>query len=377
MIRVYERIADIDPAAWDALAGGHPGLQHAFLDAMEQSGSVSAETGWQPCHLTLWQDAVLIAAMPLYRKAHSWGEYVFDWAWARAYEQQGLDYYPRLVSAIPFSPLPGARLLAQDDAGRAALIEAAIALTKELGDSSLHLLFPTPADAKFAGEHGMQLREQVQFHWQRQPAWASFDDFLGSMSHDKRKKIKQERRYVREAGVEVKRKYASEIDAADWRFFMRCYQHTYLEHRSQPYLNLDFFLRLHAAMPEACLLILAYRDGKPIAAAFDLVGPSALYGRYWGAVWGEGGFVPGLHFELCYYQGLEFALGRGIDLFEGGAQGEHKLARGFLPVTTWSAHWLAHPAFADAVGRFLDQERQAVDEWAEQLAAQHPFKHQP
>ncbi|KPC50438.1 GNAT family N-acetyltransferase [Amantichitinum ursilacus] len=377
MIRVYDRIADIDAAAWNTLAGPHPGLQHAFLDALEQSGSVNAETGWQPCHLTLWdaeENGQLMGAMPLYRKAHSWGEYVFDWAWARAYEQQGLDYYPRLVSAVPFSPLPGNRLLARDDASRAALIKGAIELTRQLGDSSLHILFPTPEDARFANQHGMQLREQVQFHWQRDPAWTSFDDFLGSMSHDKRKKIKQERRYVREAGVTVERKAGADITEADWRFFIRCYQHTYREHRSTPYLNLDFFLRLHAAQPDACLLVLAYREGQPIAAAFDLVGPDALYGRYWGAVWDSAGFVPGLHFELCYYQGLEFALERGLNLFEGGAQGEHKLARGFMPVTTWSAHWLAHPAFRDAIGRFLRQERQAVDEWAEQLAAQHPFK---
>ncbi|MDR3430003.1 GNAT family N-acetyltransferase [Silvimonas sp.] len=376
-LRVFDQIADIQPDAWNRLAGTHPALQHAFLQALEQSGSVDVQAGWQPCHLTLWRDGQLVGAMPLYRKSHSWGEYVFDWAWARAYEQHGLDYYPKLISAVPFSPLPGARLLAENDEDRRALIEAAIGVTRELGDSSLHILFPTPTEAQFAGECGMQLREQIQFHWQRDPAWHSFDDFLASLNHDKRKKIKQERRkalHGPDGEIDVVRKHGTAITARDWAFFERCYANTYLEHNSQPYLNLAFFKQLHAAMPDACLLIIASRNGQPLAAAFDLVGPDALYGRYWGAQWDDAGFAPGLHFELCYYQGLEFALEHGLDTFEGGAQGEHKMARGFMPVTTWSAHWLADPRFANAVGRFLANERQAVDEWAEALAAQHPFR---
>ncbi|GGP23158.1 GNAT family N-acetyltransferase [Silvimonas iriomotensis] len=379
-LKICERLSDIPAPAWNALAGAHPALQHAYLDALEQSGSVDADSGWQPCHLTLWRDDELAGALLLYRKSHSWGEYVFDWAWARAYEQHGLAYYPKLVSAIPFSPLPGARLLAHTDADRRLLIESAIGITRELGDSSLHILFPHEADARLAADCGMQLREQIQFHWQRDPAWHTFDDFLGSMNHDKRKKIRQERRKSLSgpAGeITVERKFGAAISAADWAFFIGCYNNTYLEHRSQPYLNLAFFRQLHAAMPESCLLIIASRNGQPIAAAFDLVGPDALYGRYWGAQWDEAGFVPGLHFELCYYQGLEFALERGLGTFEGGAQGEHKLARGFLPVTTWSVHWLADRRFADAVGRFLKNERQAVDEWAETLSAQTPFRHQP
>ncbi len=376
-LRICEQLDQIPAPAWNALAGAHPALQHAYLAALEQSACVDADSGWQPCHLTLWRDDELAGALLLYRKSHSWGEYVFDWAWARAYEQHGLAYYPKLVSAVPFSPLPGARLLARSDEDRRLLVESAIGITQELGDSSLHILFPHEADARLAATCGMQLREQIQFHWQRDPAWRTFDDFLASMNHDKRKKIRQERRKALNgpAGeITVERKYAEAITDEDWAFFIRCYNNTYREHRSDPYLNLAFFRQLHAAQPQACLLIVASRNGRPIAAAFDLVGPDALYGRYWGAQWDDAGFIPGLHFELCYYQGLEFALERGLNTFEGGAQGEHKLARGFLPVTTWSVHWLADRRFSDAVGRFLQNERQAVDEWAETLAAQTPFR---
>ncbi|GLS02899.1 hypothetical protein GCM10007860_00420 [Chitiniphilus shinanonensis] len=374
MIRPHATIAELPAADWDALAGDAPMLRHAFLDALEQSGCVGGDSGWQPSHLALWRDGTLRAAMPLYIKQHSYGEYVFDWAWARAYTEHGLSYYPKLVGAVPFTPLPGPRLLARDDADRLALIRGALELADQGGMSSLHLLFGDDADLAACDAAGMTRREQVQFHWQRQPGWHDFDDFLDSLSRDKRRKIRQERRKVTEAGVRVRRKLGRQIGADDWAFFMRCYDSTYREHRSTPYLNLDFFLRAHAAQPDAWVMALAYRDDAPIAAALNLAGPTRLYGRYWGAQWDAGGWVPGLHFELCYYQGIEHALANGLDTVEGGAQGEHKLARGFSPVMTHSAHWLAHPAFADAVERFLDRERRLVGAYHDELNAHLPFR---
>ncbi|GAA5785320.1 GNAT family N-acetyltransferase [Chitiniphilus shinanonensis] len=374
MIRPHATIAELPAADWDALAGDAPMLRHAFLDALEQSGCVGGDSGWQPSHLALWRDGTLRAAMPLYIKQHSYGEYVFDWAWARAYAEHGLSYYPKLVGAVPFTPLPGPRLLARDDADRLALIRGALELADQGGMSSLHLLFGDDADLAACATAGMTRREQVQFHWQRQPGWRDFDDFLDSLSRDKRRKIRQERRKVAEAGVRVRRKLGRQIGADDWAFFMRCYDSTYREHRSTPYLNLDFFLRAHAAQPDAWVMALAYRDDAPIAAALNLAGPTRLYGRYWGAQWDAGGWVPGLHFELCYYQGIEHALANGLDTVEGGAQGEHKLARGFSPVMTHSAHWLAHPAFADAVERFLDRERRLVGAYHDELNAHLPFR---
>ncbi|TJZ77626.1 GNAT family N-acetyltransferase [Chitiniphilus eburneus] len=374
MISLHPTIAELPATAWDALAGEQPMLRHAFLDALEQSGCVGGDSGWTPCHLALWRDGVLCGAMPLYAKQHSYGEYVFDWAWARAYAEHGLSYYPKLLGAIPFTPLPGPRLLARTDADRQALIRGALDRAAQLDMSSLHLLFGDDADLAACDAVGLIRREQVQFHWQRQAGWQDFDDFLASLSRDKRRKIRQERRKIGEAGVRIERKAGHAIDAGDWAFFLRCYDSTYREHRSTPYLNLDFFLRAHAAQPEAWMMALAYRDDAPIAAALNLVGPARLYGRYWGAQWDAAGWVPGLHFELCYYQGIEHALATGLSVVEGGAQGEHKLARGFSPVMTHSAHWLAHPAFADAVDRFLDRERRLVNAYRDELEAHLPFR---
>ena len=366
-VRVVEDLADIPAAAWNALAGANPFLRHEFLSALHETGCASERTGWAPRFLTLDEGGRLTGALPLYLKSHSYGEYVFDWAWADAYERSGLDYYPKLLSAVPFSPVTGPRLLAADAAARRRLIEAAIELAR--GVSSLHVLFPPGDEARELESAGLMLRRGVQFHWSN-PGYRDFDDFLATLTHDKRKKIRQERRRVREAGVSLVRKVGAEITRDDWRFFTRCYALTYRAHRSSPYLNLAFFTRLGETMPEHVLLVIAERDGRPIASALDVFTPEALYGRYWGAV----EHVPALHFEACYYQALEFCIERGIAAFEGGAQGEHKLARGFLPQETWSAHWLRHPQFADAVERFLAREAAGVERYIDELREHSPFR---
>jgi predicted N-acyltransferase len=308
--------------------------------------------------------------MPLYLKSHSYGEYVFDWAWADAYQRHGLAYYPKLLAAIPFSPVSGPRLLAVSDAARAALVRAALALAQNA--SSLHVLFPQPQEAMLMRAAGMMLRSGVQFHWNN-PGYGSFDDFLLQLSHDKRKKIRQERRKVADAGATFRRLRGGDIRESDWEFFTRCYQHTYREHRSTPYLNLEFFQRLGQTMAQHVLLIVAERDGKPIASALNLYSKETLYGRYWGALQ----YLPCLHFEACYYQALEFCIEQKIKVFEGGAQGEHKLARGFLPVKTQSAHWLAHPEFSDAVERFREREHRGIDSYVDELNEHSPYKDAP
>jgi predicted N-acyltransferase len=366
-LKVLESLADVPAPVWNALAGGHPFLRHEFFHALHETGCAVEKSGWLPQFVTLWRGDELAGAMPLYLKGHSYGEYVFDWAWADAYQRHGLDYYPKLLAAIPFTPVTGPRLLARDDDARRALIAGALALAK--GVSSLHVLFPLDAEARLLEDAGLMRRRGVQFHWEN-AGYASFDDFLATFSHDKRKKIKQERRKVREANVVFKRKVGVEITEEDWRFFTRCYTLTYRAHMSTPYLNLAFFRRLGGALPEHLLLIVAERDGRPLAAALNVFSESVLYGRYWGAV----EHVPMLHFETCYYQALEFCIERGIALFEGGAQGEHKLARGFMPIETTSAHWLAHPQFADAIERFLEREGAGVERYIDELREHAPYK---
>ncbi len=368
-IQVVDSLATIPASDWDALAGNHPLLSHAFLHALHESGCASAETGWAPCHLTLWRDNRLAAAMPLYLKSHSYGEYVFDWAWADAYQRHGLRYYPKLLNAVPFTPVTGPRLLATNETDRGALLDAALAFARQTGVSSLHCLFPAPPEVAAFESAGLMLRASVQFHW-RNEGFRDFDDFLARMNHDKRKKIRQERRKVREAGIEFRWLRAAEATQADWRFFVECYDRTYRAHHSSPYLNLDFFLRLAQAMPERLLLILGYRQGLPVASAFNIIGDETLYGRYWGTK----EFHSGLHFETCYYQAIEFCIAEKLGYFEGGAQGEHKLARGLLPQRTVSAHWLAHPEFAEAVTRFLRKEASGIGHYVDELSEHSPFK---
>ena len=368
-IRVVDDPTALDPVAWNRLAQGHPFLRHEFFRALHDTGCATARTGWAPQFLVLERDGALAGAMPMYLKSHSYGEYVFDWAWADAYQRHGFEYYPKLLAAVPFSPISAPKLLAADDIARRALIGAALALARQT--SSLHVLFPTQAEAKLLADAGCMLRRSVQFHWTNR-GYADFDAFLATLSHDKRKKIKQERRKVREAGVTLRRLVGAEIGPAEWRFFARCYTNTYREHLSTPYLTRAFFERIGETLGAHLLLVIAERDGHPIASALDVFTNETLYGRYWGSI----EHVPALHFEACYYQAIEFAIERGIGVFEGGAQGEHKLARGFLPVETLSAHWLAHPEFADAVQRFLDRESAGVERYLDELNERAPFKRQ-
>jgi predicted N-acyltransferase len=368
-IRILDALAEVPAARWDALAGDNPFLRHAFLDALETTGCASEDTGWTPKHVTLWDGARLCGAMPLYLKSHSYGEYVFDWGWAEAYHKHGLQYYPKLLCAVPFTPASGPRLLAPTAAERRALVDAAFALAASTRASSLHILLPDEAQAAELEARGMMIRSSVQFHWENR-GYADFDAFLAGMSHDKRKKIKQERRRVREAGVVFERLTGREASDRDIAFFTACYNRTYRQHHSTPYLNRAFFERLVQAMPDNVLLVIGRRDGVRIAAALNVFTPAALYGRYWGAT----EFHSGLHFETCYYQAIEFCIDRGIALFEGGAQGEHKLARGLLPVRTLSAHWLAHPQFASAVEHFLARETNGIGAYLDELNEHSPFR---
>ncbi|MGN6389396.1 MAG: GNAT family N-acetyltransferase [Burkholderiaceae bacterium] len=373
LTRIVSSLSEIGQAAWDGLVAAqqdrNPFLSYAFLHALHESGSAAPSTGWEPNYLTLWHGDALRAAMPLYAKHHSYGEYVFDWAWADAYRKNGLDYYPKLLSAIPFTPVAGARLLAADDAARAALVRSLRQVQEATGLSSTHVLFPPQRDAALLEDAGFLLRTGVQFHWLNQ-GYADFDAFLGTLDRKKRKNIRAERRKVREAGVAFRHVPGCDASESDWRFFHRCYRRTYEAHYSTPYLNLDFFLRIGAAMPANLLLVVAEQDGKPIASSLLVHDATTLYGRYWGATRS----IDCLHFETAYYQPLEFCIARGIARFEGGAQGEHKMARGFLPHKTWSAHWLAHPAFAGAVERFLASESSGIDAYIDELNERNPFR---
>ena len=368
-LRILDSLAGVDPTRWDALSGGNPTLAHAFLHALHESGCAAGDSGWTPQYLSAWDGTRLAGAVPLYVKAHSYGEYVFDWAWAEAHERHGVPYYPKLVAAVPFTPATGARLLADDEGARATLAEALLGLARNSNVSSLHILFPRDEDLPALRGAKLMERTGVQFHW-RNPGYRDFGDFLGAFSHDKRKKIRQERRRVADAGVSLRRVTGREARDADWDFFTACYRRTYRAHRSTPYLTRAFFGLLGERMPDQVLLVIAERDGKPIAAALDLFGPHALYGRYWGAT----EHVAGLHFEACYYQAIEFCIERRIPLFEGGAQGEHKHARGFLPETTRSFHWLAHPAFARAVDDYLAREGAHISAYVDELNDRSPFK---
>jgi len=368
-IEVVDTLSGVAAEEWNPLAGDDPFLRHEFLSALHDSGCAATATGWTPRYLLLKSHGRLAGAMPLYLKTHSYGEYVFDWAWADAYHRHGLDYYPKLLSAIPFTPVAGRRILADTPEQRDRLITAALALARELHVSSFHCLFPPREQAEHMRGRGMMLRHGVQFHWTNR-GYASFDDFLAGMNHDKRKKIRQERRKLRDAGIEFEWVEGAAIDDQHWRFFARCYGQTYREHHSTPYLNLDFFRRIGATLPEHTLLVLARRDGRLIAASLNIRNGHRLFGRYWGAL----EFHPALHFEACYYQGIEHCIERGIGFFDPGTQGEHKLARGFEPTRTTSAHWLEHAGFRDAVARYLERERAAIDAYIASAREHLPFQ---
>ena len=470
--RIHGALSEIPAADWDALHDGrNPFVSHAFLSGLETTGCLREEWGWTPAHVALWEGDALVAAAPGYLKTNSHGEFVFDHAWAHAYAQHGLDYFPKWLGAAPYSPVTGPRLLARDAAARTLLVQALVAWCSEEKLSSLHLLFTSDADVAACAQADLMLRHNVQFHWTNRaptlvasrttlppegalrlrtggagsaapagendaptlgtdvsslppegalrlrpgeagfaaPAgqegatgsqtnfstvpnhldnfrpFRDFDDFLMSLSQEKRKKIRQERRKVLDAGVSFRWSLGTDISAADWDFFYSCYERTYYEHGNAPYLSRDFFQRMQDTMPENWLLFVGERSGTSIATS--LIAVSALgvgargqfdplnlvniaYGRYWGAT----ERVDCLHFEACYYQPLQWCIEHGYQRFEGGAQGEHKMARALLPVKTTSAHWLAHPAFADAVERFLEREGEGISSYMEELERRNPFK---
>lgn len=372
-LTVHEAIADIAPDAWNALAGDtYPFLRHEFLLAAEQTGCVSEDAGWAPRHLTLERNGRLVAAMPLYQKEHSWGEFVFDWAWARAYEQAGLRYYPKLVSAVPFTPAPSRRLLLADPGDTAAaraLVDGAIELAERTACSSVHVLFPTHEELPLLRDAGLQVRKDCQFHWHNRD-YADFDQFLQTFTASKRKKARRDRRRVSEAGIRFRRLKGAEIDTETWEQVYRFVSITFMRRGSLPYYNLDFFLRIGETLPDNILVILAEQDAEPIAAAVFFESPTALYGRYWGS----DGHHNALHFETCYYQGIDYCIDKGLQLFEPGTQGEHKISRGFAPQSTWSAHWLAHPQFLSAIENYLEEEARYVDRYIETVDARSPYR---
>ena len=372
-VTVHDSISSITREDWNALAGNdYPFLQHAFLALAERTGSVSPDAGWTPRHLTLNDGGKLRAAMPLYEKSHSWGEFVFDWAWAQAYEQAGLDYYPKLVSAIPFTPAPSTRILKadkSDDEAARILLHAAIQLAGDTACSSLHILFPTTDEIPLLDEAGLLVRKDCQFHW-RNRGYRNFDDFLATFTSAKRKKAKRDRRRVAENGIQFRRLRGAELDNDTWSTVYALIARTFMLRGSLPYFNQAFFEGLSAHLPENILVIMAEKDGRPVAAAVFFESDTTLYGRYWGS----DGHFDALHFETCYYQGIDYCIESGKQLFEPGTQGEHKISRGFAPVETWSAHWLAHPEFADAIERYLDEEGRHIDRYIETVDAHTPYK---
>lgn len=368
-IALHSGVSAVPPQEWDALSDGSPQLSHAFLSALERSGSVGEGTGWEPLPLLVKRAGKLVGAVPLYLKQHSYGEYVFDWSWAEAYAQHQIAYYPKLIAAIPFTPLTGARLLAPDPLIRQTMAHALLECMAQMDLSSVHVLFPDEESATSLEALGWAKRQGMQFRWHN-PGFASFDEFLMSLAHDKRKKIRQERRKVQEAGVTCRRLCAAEITDRDWDFFYKCYINTYLEHRSTPYLTRAFFEEIRVTLGDSILMVVAEREGRRVAAALNLYDGLSLYGRYWGAL----SYVPNLHFELCYYQAQEFCIERGIAYFEGGAQGEHKLARGFSARPTCSFHTLAHADFDAAIRRFVAREELGMQQYQQELDERAPFR---
>lgn len=369
VLEITDSIQQINAQDWNDLVGDMPLLSHAFLSALERSGSVGKGTGWQPYPMLVHEDGKLVGALPLYIKNHSYGEYVFDWAWADAYERSGLNYYPKLLSAIPFTPITSQRLLGSKPEVKALMLEALTDIMHKHQLSSAHILFPDDDSAELLKKAGWLQRNGVQFRWENE-SYTDFESFLSTLSHDKRKKIRQERKKVVASGVECQRIKGADISVEQWDFFYQCYENTYLEHRSTPYLTPAFFQEIGQSMPQNILLILASVNGKPIASALNIYHQHAIYGRYWGAL----AYVPNLHFELCYYQAQEFCIAENIRYFEGGAQGEHKLARGFKPRPTCSFHQIAHPDFADAIQNFVQKESQGIASYTTELEKRAPFK---
>ena len=370
----HPRIADIPSATWNALANNaSPFLQHEFLNALEQSGSVSAQTGWQPHHLLVKRGEKIVAAVPLYIKGHSYGEYVFDWSWADAYRQSGRRYYPKLISAVPFTPSYANRFLIASDEALDKIAETiskvVIEEAKRLSMSSWHILFPSEAESELLATQGAHQRIATQFHWFNR-GYTSFEHYLESFNSRKRKNLRKERRAVKDANIRFEHFTGTQISTELWEVFYSFYQNTYHVRGQQAYLDKSFFTQLSKTLPEKLLLVVALLDGQPIAAALSLHDERKLYGRYWGCQQ-EYQF---LHFETCYYQGIEYCIENGLQSFDSGAQGEHKIQRGFEPITTYSNHWIADPQFDVAIANYLQEERDYIHQYRDQASAMLPFK---
>ncbi|MCP4925885.1 MAG: N-acetyltransferase [Gammaproteobacteria bacterium] len=367
-------IEAVKASTWNALTGtDQPFLRHEFLAAIEASGSVGGNTGWLPCHAVLYDDGKLIAALPLYRKTNSWGEFVFDFAWAEAYQQAGLNYYPKLVSAIPFTPVTGPRFLTAPGHSFAELATTLILATRQFAAqqdiSSWHVLFAEPQDREILDRQGLLLRKDCQFHWHNR-GYSTFDDYLTGLRSSKRKKLRRERRRIEESGIIFRQLCGSELTAELWREIMPLYASSFLRRGRNPYLNEDFFTRITKCMAEHIVVILAVYHDQPIACAICFRDSNTLYGRYWGS----SDRYHSLHFETCYYQGIEYCISHGLQHFEPGTQGEHKISRGFEPTETWSAHALSQPQFAAAVDAFIDRERAYTDEYINAVREHMPFR---
>ena len=371
-IQTLFRLAEIEPARWDALLGNDPQpfVRHAFLSSLEDSGSVGGRTGWRAQHQLLESVAgEAVAALPLYRKTHSNGEYVFDWAWADACHRAGIEYYPKLLCAVPFSPVTGARLLGDREAAGQLLDELSEALVEQ-GYSGLHVNFTQPdADAIFRGREGWLERIGCQFHWHNR-GYRDIQDFLDSLTSRKRKQLRKEREQVMGQGIAFEWREGHQLSETEWDFVYACYANTYHVRGQAPYLTRDFFSLLAERMPASIRVVLAEQNGRPVAMAFSLIGGDGLYGRYWGCL----DAFDRLHFETCFYQGIEQAIAAGLSRFDAGAQGEHKLIRGFAPVITRSWHYLAHPGLRAAVSDFLAQERLGVLRYAEAAREALPYR---
>ncbi|HBZ48310.1 MAG TPA: GNAT family N-acetyltransferase, partial [Stenotrophomonas sp.] len=368
-IRFLHRLTDLPAADWDALHDGrNPFVSHAFLQGLEEHGCLRAEWGWRPRHFTLWESGQLIGAVPGYLKDNSHGEFVFDHAWANAYARHGLAYFPKWLGAVPYSPVSGPRLLAKDAETARTLVETLRAEVARMGWSSAHVNFHLAEDDAAFGPDWL-LREDIQFQWHNPGNWTDFSSFLAAMDHKHRKNIRQERAKLARTGVSYRIVHGDEATDADLQAMHDFYLQTFTEYGNSPALTLPFLQHLATAMPRQLVIFLAMLEGQPIAGALCLRGGDTLYGRYWG-----GATLPGLHFETCYYQGIEYCLREGLTRFEPGAQGEHKLARGFLPHPVRSRHWLAEPAFAAALAGWCAQEREEVQRYAQLLAEHPPFK---
>ena len=378
-LEIIGSLAEVSAREWNAIVPSDAGpfLSHQFLSALERCGCVGGATGWQPTHLVLKSpdNSKLIGAMPLYLKQHSYGEFVFDWSWAQAYEQHGMRYYPKALCAIPFTPVQGPRLLcttSEDSAQiRTTLLAGLKSVVTQNGFSSVHILFPERSEIDAMVEQGFMLRDSVQFHWEN-PGYTDFEQFLAVLTMKRRKNIRRERAIVAAENINFIHLPGVDTSKSDWEFFYRCYENTYLEHQSSPYLTEDFFMELARTMPEILHLIIANRDNQRIACSLLIVDkPNAkAYGRYWGAI----DYVDCLHFETAYYQAIEYCIRDNIQIFEGGAQGEHKMARGFMPTIIHSAHWIADPQFSKAIKLFLEREHQGIVTYVDELSEHSPLK---